>query len=141
MNTARSTALDVHEWRNAGQNPLAQRSEKDSSMPTTPEHRRHERRECPGGANVSYSYFNRTRIFGAQLLNFSDRGVYFLSRQPILKGTIVVMRFDRSPTERSAADWPGPPCSLALAEIRWCEPCAESPESMFKIGAQFMFTP
>lgn len=110
-------------------------------MSTTLEHRRHERRECPGGASVSYSFFNRTRIFGAQLLNFSDRGVYFKSRQPILKGTIVVIRFDRSPSGNSCADWAGPPCSLALAEIRWCEPCEESPEPMFKIGAQFMFAP
>jgi hypothetical protein len=143
MNTERSRSPHTHKrtLRRTGQGPLAQRLQKDLSMLTTPEHRSHERRECPGGAEVSYSFFNRTRFYGAQLLNFSDRGVYFTSRQPLLKGTIVLMRFDRSSSGRSATDWAGLPCSLALAEIRWCQPCEEAPETVFKIGAQFMFGP
>ena len=110
-------------------------------MQTTQEHRRQERQECPGGTDVSYSFFNRTRFYSAQLLNFSDRGVYFTSQRPLLKGTIVLMRFDRSSSGRSSTDWAGLPCSLALAEIRWCQPCEKSAQDVFKIGAQFMFGP
>jgi len=99
---------------------------------------RDSRQVCHEDIRISFAHFNETQFFDGHLCDFSPNGVNFTRPDPLKKGTIVVLRFDRPSSGKPHTTWQPIACTLTSAQICWCRPALSTGPRRFEIGTSFL---
>jgi hypothetical protein len=92
----------------------------------------------PCRARVEWAYFNKPDRYEVQMLNHSDKGLYFESPLELIPGSTIMVRLQSRP---SSCPQGGGPCSwprtIGLGEVKWCRRIAGSEAPLYGVGVKY----
>ena len=99
------------------------------------QNRADKRHKCE--ASVICNCFNKDKTFTAEMLNYSEGGMYFESDSFFKEGTNILFKLKTCSFDTSAPE----PCSglrsVSLAQVRWWKEMEEKDSSRFGIGVKY----
>ena len=88
-------------------------------------------------ASIIYNCFNREIIFNAEMLNYSEGGMYFESDSFFKEGTNIFFKMKKCLFDSSDPE----PCNglrtVSLAEVRWWKEISDEDSAHFGIGVKY----
>jgi hypothetical protein len=92
------------------------------------------------GCDISIVYFlmQKGRRIRAKLLNFSDQGVFLITKEPVLPGTTVVVRLDKDTDQEIPCSEKRALRSISLVTVKWCQEATVDGRRVYEIGAKYM---
>ena len=103
------------------------------------EKRNHARYDCKGPMILRYTHMAARQI-EAGLLNFSEQGIRFASKHPLMPGTTIIVHASADNYRRMPA---GVACqlrSIGLVTIKWCRESSRKGRPIHEMGGVYMMT-
>jgi hypothetical protein len=100
------------------------------------EQRRAERFVCE--SPLMCTNLNGTRIYSGRSLNHCERGLSFITQEPMASGTTIYFRTDSFAQKRFKDSSCEGMRGMGLALVRWCQPLADVSPQSYRIGAEYL---
>jgi len=101
------------------------------------EKRNHTRHDCKGPITLLYARI-AARHIEAGLLNFSEQGISFTSKHPLMPGTTIIVRASVENYRHMPADVGCQLRSIGLATVKWCREGTRKGRPVHVMGAVYM---
>ena len=100
------------------------------------EKRMNERSDCKG--LIEWSYFNQTKSFNGELLNFSQEGSYFETPKTIHTGATIFVRFIKYFPENLSANDKKELHNVCLGKVKHCNEIIKDNSTCYGIGIKYI---
>ena len=101
------------------------------------ENRRHQRFRCSG--RLMYTQFNTDRFRAAELVDFSQEGLGFVSQFYLKPRSHLFIRVDNTSFKIHASDCEFRVRSVAVAEVKWCREKADRHSPLYVTGVKYLY--
>jgi hypothetical protein len=106
-------------------------------MDTLQEKRNSTRQICDGPLTLLYTQ-PRSPRFEARLINFSEHGLCFSSRHPMMPGTTILVRASPEHYRKQSEDAGFQLPTMAFAMVKWSQESREQGQSVHTMGAVYL---
>ncbi|MDJ0811880.1 MAG: hypothetical protein QNJ48_07600 [Desulfobacterales bacterium] len=100
------------------------------------EQRRTERYTCE--SPLVCSILNGTSVYSGRSINHCERGMAFITQEPMKSGTTIYFRTDSFAQKRFKDSTCRGMRGMGLAQVRWCHPVANQASTAYQIGAEYV---
>ena len=105
-------------------------------MPKFTEQRRETRFVCE--SPLVCTNLNGSRVYSGRSINHCERGLAFITREPMKSGTTIYFRTDSFAQKRFKDSTCRGMRGMGLAQIRWCQPVADQDPTAYQVGAEYL---
>ena len=88
-------------------------------------------------ASIIYNCFNKENIFHAEMLNYSEGGMYFESDSFFKEGINIFFKINKCLFDASDPETCNGLRTVSLAEVRWWKEISGEDSSHFGIGVKY----
>ena len=108
-----------------------------SKLEPVDEKRTHERSDCKG--LIKWSYFNNSKYFGGELLNFSQKGIYFETPKAVKTGTNILIHLTKIFPENLSESDKEMLRNVCIGEVKHCNKILRNHSTRYGVGIQYIF--
>lgn len=95
------------------------------------------RHRCEGRVTLLHTQ-SLFRDIDARLLNFSENGISFSSRQPLSPGTTIVVRSSAGNYRQLSAESTCQVRTMGVATVKWCQESQDQEDPIHEMGAVYL---
>lgn len=100
------------------------------------EQRREERYVCD--SPLMCSNLNGPGVYSGRSLNHCERGIAFITQEPMKSGTTIYFRADSFAQKRFKYSTCQGMRGTGLAQVRWCQPVTNQEPAVYRVGAEYL---
>ena len=90
-----------------------------------------------GNALITCRYFNGGTPVEGQMVNYSEKGMCFISSTLFIEKSVVFVEIDMNHCEKAEAPNPCATRSSSVGEIKWCREIQNNPSPCFETGLAY----
>ncbi len=100
------------------------------------EKRMNGRSDCKG--IIKWSYFNRSNCFDGELLNFSQKGIYFETSAAIKTGATIFVQMTEYFPENLSSNDKKLLCNACIGEVKHCNEIPKEDSICYGVGIKYI---
>ena len=105
--------------------------------PKNSEKRMHERSDCKG--IIKWSYFNQSKYFNGELLNFNQNGFYFETSEAIKTGAGILIQVTKYFPKNLSSNDKEVLRNVCLGEVKHCNEILKDDSTCYGVGVKYIF--
>jgi len=101
------------------------------------EKRMHERSDCKG--IIKWSYFNQSKYFNGELLNFNQNGFYFETSRAIKTGAGILIQVTKFFPENLSSNDKEVLRNVCLGKVKHCNEILKDDSACYGVGIKYIY--